>query len=95
MKIYGYKTADSPDMFTSYTTRGFVLAESREEAAELFGVDRPDGFNVVAELTETDWEREISQNVYREKRIEMLHEEIDLLESVMEDIEMIQDELEE
>lgn len=92
MKIYGYKTADSPDMFTSYTTHGFVRAESLDEAAEHFGVETPNGFDVVAELTDEQWDREIAQNVYREKRIEMLREEIDRLEAVAEDIRTIQNE---
>lgn len=93
MKIYGYKTADSPDFFTTYTVRGFVLADSQEEAAKHFGVKQPNGFDVVEFLSDAEWERELSDNAHRLKRIEMLEKQIDQLRSVIRDTEEIQQRL--
>ena len=50
-RVYGYKTANGDDLFTNYTLRGFVVADSLEEALEHFGLKVSNGYTLVCQLT--------------------------------------------
>jgi hypothetical protein len=90
-KIYGYKTADSPDLFTTYTIRGFTLADSLEEAAKIFGVENPNGFNVVAELDREEFLKEYKDHAhgYWSQEHDRMVRAIERYEMIMTDLRMI------
>lgn len=62
-RLYGYKTADGPDLFTTYHVRGFVRARSVVEAARHFGVraDELNGYTIIAPVTPEEHRRGLAE----------------------------------
>ncbi|MBU8920802.1 MAG: hypothetical protein KOO63_02980 [Bacteroidales bacterium] len=53
-QVFGYKTADGPDLFTTFTIRGFVRAYTLADALKHFGIKMSTGYDTVAALSPSE-----------------------------------------